>query len=350
MSEVDSMTAEILEASAAGFASAAGALLRQRADRTPARDWTAGEARAHLLQRVLELAAAVRNKEPELFLSRINWIRRALAARGTDEQLLRSELECLQATFVRELPELQRVEVEPLMQLALDSLSRGLVPEERVLDPGSAHGRLALEYLGACLEGKAELARKLVLDSLDGDLTPEDAYTRVLLPAEREIGQLWHVGDVTIGEEHLVTETTRELMSLIAYLHAPPPDPGKKVLLASVAGDPHDIGLRAAAGLFRLAGWHAVFLGANVPDEEVARSARLFGVELIVLTATLTTQLNALGAAIRRIRQELPRCRILVGGSALRDGHEVWRRLGADAFGADLESVVATADQLIGTG
>ena len=68
---------------------------------------------------------------------------------------------------------------------------------------------------------------------------------------------------------------------------------------------------------------------------------------LIVLTATLSTQLNALGSAIRKIRQEAPQCRVLVGGPAFGETPEIWRRLGADAFGADLESVVATADGLI---
>jgi methanogenic corrinoid protein MtbC1 len=347
MSEVNVMAAEVLEASAAGFASAASAMLRQRPDTSPAREWSASEVRTHLLQRVLELAAAIRNDEPGLFLGRINWIRRALAARGADEELLRPALECLRDTFARELPESLRPAVEPVLRLAIDSLGRELGPEERALDPGSRHGRLALEYLSACLEARTDFARKLILDALDRDLSPVDAYTRVLLPAEREIGQLWHVGDVTVGEEHLVTETTRELMTLIAFRHAPPADPGKKVLLASVSGNAHDIGLRAAADLFRLAGWHAIYLGANVPGEEVVRTARLFGVRLIVLTATLSTQLNALDAAIRGIRQETPHCRILVGGPAFSDSPEMWRRLGADAFGAELESVVATAEQLI---
>jgi MerR family transcriptional regulator, light-induced transcriptional regulator len=350
MSDVNTMTAEILETSAAGFASAASAMLEARAGEPGGRVWTASEAKSHLTQRVLELAAAVRVNDPGLFLKRVSWLRRALAARGADEGLLRSALESLKAAVENELPETLRPAVEPSLELALESLDGELEPETHALDPASAEGRLALEYLTACLEAQTDAAKRLVLDAVEKGLPPQHAYTRILLPAEREVGQLWHVGEVSVAEEHLVTETTRELMVLIAALHAPAADPAKRVLLASVAGNAHTIGLRAAADLFRLAGWQTLYLGANVPNDEIALAVDRFGVGLAVLTATLTTQLNELGAVIARIRQEAKGCGILVGGLALRDSPQLWLQLGADACAEDLEQAVAAGERLIAAG
>lgn len=349
MSDVNTMAAEILESSAPGFASSASAILQARSDPGAGQGWTASEARSHLLQRVLELAAAVRINEPALFLRRVSWLRRALIARGADDGMLRSALESLQAAFEQDLPETLRSAVEPSMRLALESLAAELEPEEQALDPALPEGRLALDYLIACLDTRTDAARQLILDAIDRGLSPQHAYTRVLLPAEREIGQRWHVGEISVAEEHLVTETTRELMTLIAARYAPDPDPAKRVLFASVSGNAHDIGLRAAGDLFRLGGWHTIFLGANLPGEEIVRAVAHFDAGLAVLTATLTTQLHELAAVVERIGQEARGCRTLVGGLALRESPDLWRQLGADAFAADLESAVTTGERLLST-
>jgi len=348
MTNPNSMTAEMLETSAAGYASAANVLLQQAPHQGSYSGGASSEWKAHLTQRILELATAVRVNEPSLFARRISWLRRAMKARGADESELRSALESLRTALDQELPEGLKSSVEQPIRLALAALDAEIEPEAQSLDASTPHGRLGLEYLTACLEARIEAAITLILEALDGDLTPPDAYTKVLLPAQREIGQLWHVGDVSISEERLVSETTREVMTLIVNRFAPVPDDTRTVLAASVAGNAHDIGLRAAADLFKLAGWHAIFLGADMPTAEIAKAARSYNAGLIALSATLTTQISTLAAAIERIRQVASGAKILVGGLALEGSAELWKQLGADAYAPDVGSAVAVGSQLLG--
>ena len=294
MTDANPLAAEMLEMSAAGYASAANALLQQSPRRGTYSGGSASEWKAHLTQRILELAAAVRVNEPTLFARRISWLRRAIKARGADESELRSALESLRTALDQELPEALKSSVERPIQLALDALDAEIEPEVHALDAATPHGKLSLEYLTACLEARTEAAIKLVLNALDTEMTPQEVYTKVLLPAQREIGELWHMGDVGIAEERLVSGTTRELMTLIGNRFAPVADDSQTLLAASVAGDAHDIGLRAAADLFKLAGWHTIFLGADVPTADIAEAARTHDAKLVLLSATLTTQINAL--------------------------------------------------------
>jgi methanogenic corrinoid protein MtbC1 len=170
----------------------------------------------------------------------------------------------------------------------------------------------------------------------------------VLLPAQKEVGQLWHTGDFSVTEERLVSETTRRLMSLIASRSRPPTVTGPTLLAASVAGNAHDIGLRVATDLFTLAGWRCIYLGANVPTEEIGSAAKEYEADLAVLTATLTTQLGALAAAIDQIRRDSPTTRVLVGGIAFESSTTLWQKLGADGFAARLDDVVAVGSRLAG--
>jgi methanogenic corrinoid protein MtbC1 len=338
----------MLEASAAGYASAANAVLQRTPHGDALLSGSSMEWKAHLTQRILELAAAVRVNEPRMFARRVSWLRRAFRARGANEAELRSVLESLRTALDRELPEGLKATVERPIQLALEALDEDIEPETQSLDPSTQHGRLGLKYLTACLEARPEAAVKLIMEALDGGIAAQDAYTKVLLPAQREIGQLWHIGDVGVAEERLVSETTREVMTLIVSRCSPVADESRSVLAASVAGNAHDIGLRAAADLFKLAGWRSIFLGANIPTVEIGNAAKAYEPKLLVLSATLTTQLSTLGAAVEHVRQAAPGTKILVGGLALEGTAELWKQLGADAYSVDLDSVVAVGSQLIG--
>lgn len=312
--------------------------------------WGTSEWKAHLTQRILELAAAVRVNEPGLFARRISWLRRAVRAREAEEGELRTALLGIQAALQRELPENLKSAVEEPIRLALAALDAEIEPEPTALDGSTPQGRLGLKFLTACLEAQSESAIRLIIDAVEAGMSVEDIYADVLLPAQREIGQLWHVGDVTISEERLVSETTRSVMTLLVHRYAPAADADKTVLAASVAGNAHDIGLRALSDLLRLRGWRSIFLGANVPSQEIAYAAQAFGARLTLLNATLTTQISTMASVIDRIRQVANKTRILVGGIAFEDAPELWRQLGADAYAKDIRSAVAMAAELIESG
>jgi methanogenic corrinoid protein MtbC1 len=139
-------------------------------------------------------------------------------------------------------------------------------------------------------------------------------------------------------------------MALIVAKHAPPGPLGHSLIAASVAGNAHDLGLRAVADLFRLAGWRCLYLGANVPAEEIGRAAETFDVDLVVLNATLVTQLKQLGEAIETIRRLAPGRKILVGGLAFDGLPHLPLQLGADAYSPTIVAAVTTGTSLLASG
>lgn len=350
MTDSNSLAAELLEASAAGFASAASTALQATPDLGAGFSLASLEWKAHLKQRLLELATAVRLNRPDLFARRIQWLRKAVAARGGDEREMRAALESLRLALDQELPEQLKSAVTPPIELALSAFESDIETESHSLDAATPSGKLGLRYLEACLEARTDDAVRLILNALDDGLTPQAMHTEVLLPTQREIGQLWHLGEVSVSEERLVSETTREVMTLIVNRLAPIADSNRVVIAASVAGNAHDIGLRAVANLFRLAGWRVIFLGADMPIAEIAPAAQYFDARLVVLSATLTTQIGALAESIGLIKQVESAPPVLVGGLALEDSNDLWRELGADAYAPDAASAVAIGTKLIARG
>jgi methanogenic corrinoid protein MtbC1 len=212
--------------------------------------------------------------------------------------------------------------------------------QEAALDPGNTEDRHALAYLETILAGNPRGAVEQVLGAVDGGMSVKDAYLKVLLPAQREVGRMWHAGELNIAEEHVTTATTQQAMTLLcARSPRPSSREERTVVLACVAGNVHDIAIRATSDFFDMAGWRAISLGPDVPHEDIARSVQDFNADVVVLAATLDNHLRALRRAIETIRAlEDGGAKIIVGGQVFERVPDLWRRIGADGCSPSIEA------------
>lgn len=350
-SEGNAYAAQLLEQGASGLAGfAASALLEAEPDF----EKRYGEAahtfwKNHLRQRILELAAAVATGETTLFVSRIAWAREAFLAREQSDGDLGRSLKALATVLEEQLPEAaQKLPLQILEEghRALTTPQRE--SEDSLLDPSDPRERQALLYLQTILEGHPHRAIDEAVDLVREGTSPLDVYLDVLLPAQREIGRLWHLGQTNVAEEHLVTSTTQRALAVLVHA-APAVEPnGNTVVAAAVAGDDHDIGLRAVSDAFELSGWRTLFLGRNMPAPDLVLALDFFAADLLLLTATLSTQLHRVRETIEAIREHSgDRVKILVGGTTFDESPDLWKKVGADAQARDIRQALEVGSRLV---
>lgn len=302
----------------------------------------------HFRQRVLELSAAVAAGEPTLFTARVLWSRQAMKARYQEPVALGDTLHSLRSVISTELPDESVSEAIACIDAALGQCSADM-PETIIslLDPGIPTQRLALLYLQSALEGNVIEAMETVFDAIDDGLDPRAAITKVLLYAQLEVGHLWHLDQVTIAEEHLVSTTTQRTMAVIADRTPRAPDRGKTAVAAAVTSNPHDIGIRAIAYLLEMDGWRTIFLGSDVPRNDLPAAIHFFDADIALLSMALSSQLSKLQESIAAIRESCDDdIGIMVGGNAFRDAPDIWERIGADGFAASAEDALKLAVEL----
>ncbi len=89
---------------------------------------------------------------------------------------------------------------------------------------------------------------------------------RVITPAMRWVGELWQRGEVTVGDEHLATAISQDVLGrLFPRGLTSPPRSRERIVLAAVQGEHHTLGLRMAADVLEGAGFDVLYLGADVP-------------------------------------------------------------------------------------
>ncbi len=343
---------EILQRGASGYADFAASLMLERdpelRDRHGADVLSAW--RSHLTQRVLELAAAVLVGEPRIFTSRISWTRKAFTARGQRESDLQDSVKALREVLVERLPKAALDPSVAYLDAALILLDEApLLPEPSALDPKRPTDRIALVYLSKILEGNAADAIEMVVAEAMGAIGPRAIYVDVLLPAQREVGRLWHAGEVTVAEEHMVTAATQRAMAVVASRAAKRPTNGRTVVVAAMSGNVHDVALRALADLFQLDGWRVIFIGSDVPLLDLPKILAFYETDLLMLGATISTQLPRVKQAIEAIRERFDtRVRVLVGGAAFDEAPDLWEKVGSDGYAGTIDHALEVGARLVG--
>lgn len=102
-------------------------------------------------------------------------------------------------------------------------------------------------------------------------LPPDRRVEEVLLPALRDVGDLWEASECGIAQEHFATAFVREKLAGIIEDLDTGAARGPEAVCAGPPGEMHECGLMAAAIHLATRGWRVVYLGLNVPLDEVRR-------------------------------------------------------------------------------
>jgi methanogenic corrinoid protein MtbC1 len=93
----------------------------------------------------------------------------------------------------------------------------------------------------------------------------------VAAPLVHRVGASWAEGELSIAAEHLLTGTLRNLLGGLMQRRA---EAGRPVVLATPAGERHEIGLLLVALLALDAGVNVVHLGVDLPAGEIVAAAK----------------------------------------------------------------------------
>lgn len=136
-------------------------------------------------------------------------------------------------------------------------------------------------------------------------------------PLIGNVGQAWESGRIAVFEEHLFTELTkRALRQAVAGIAAGSTPP--RVLLTTVPGEPHELGLLMVEALFALEGAQCVPLGVQMPLTEIANAATAHRADIVALSFSVAFPYRRIPALLDQLRTMLPESTSLwAGGSGV---------------------------------
>jgi methanogenic corrinoid protein MtbC1 len=230
-------------------------------------------------------------------------------------------------------------------QYTADELAR-LRTIKRLMDTGLRPGKLirhSLDELNAMAEKRIRPRREVPALPLESDVLPllkghdvtalhatlaslmlrhgiQRFVTETVAPLNRAVGEAWMRGELQVFEEHLYSEQLQ--LALRSAINALPRTQGPpRVLLGTVPGEQHGIGLLMVEALLASEGACCISLGTQVPFDDIRKAALAHKIHVVAVSFSMAFPLRQVSDAIAALRRALP------SGLALWVGGEVTRRL-----------------------
>lgn len=162
-----------------------------------------------------------------------------------------------------------------------------------------------------------------------------------IAPALDEVGLKYETGEIFLPQLLTSAETVQSIFKIIKEHNNSNEtiDRSKRIILATVQGDVHDIGKSIVKMLLDNYGFDVVDLGKDVLIADVVKAAKEENIKLIGLSALMTTTVANMQKTISAIRKEIPDAKIMVGGAVLTE--EYSKEIDSDFYGKDALAAVA---------
>lgn len=140
----------------------------------------------------------------------------------------------------------------------------------------------------------------------------------VVGPLNAAVGDAWIRGQMEIWQEHLYTETMQVVLrAAVAGIPEPAGTDATRVLLTTLPGEQHGLGLLMAEAMLALEGCRCISLGTQTPVWDVVLAAAACKSDIVALSFTGCMNPNQIVDGLTELRSKLPPpVRIWSGGSA----------------------------------
>jgi len=189
----------------------------------------------------------------------------------------------------------------------------------------------------------------IVEDALKSGLEPLDLIQGALTPAIQEVGDKFGKGEIPLPFLMLAAETMQIGLDLaISKIPKGQYKPKATMVIGSVTGDIHDLGINIMSAVFEAAGIHMINLGRDVPTQKFIDTAEENEADIIGTSALLSGTMFQQKIVLGQIKKQGLRDKYIymIGGGAMPSG--AWcEEIGADGWSTDVMDALQKAKELL---
>ncbi len=188
----------------------------------------------------------------------------------------------------------------------------------------------------------------MVTKSLEEGNAPSYILDNLLIPGINEVGVLF---DKQIYFLPQLISSAEAMKLAIDYLEPMLKKDGNEkkmgtVVIATVAGDVHDIGKNLVVLMLKNYGFQVIDLGKDVPSVKIIETAKESNADIIALSALMTTTMLEMKQVIRLKNEAGLRARVIIGGAVITQSYA--DEIGADGYAKDAGDTVTLVKRLLG--
>ena len=196
------------------------------------------------------------------------------------------------------------------------------------------------------IKGDQATAVNMTKDALAEGLAAKSILDEGLIAGMDIVGARFKKNEVYIPEVLISARAMKMAMEVLEpELVKAGVEPLGKLAIGTVQGDLHDIGKNLVAMMLKGAGFEVIDLGVDVKPEKFLEKVKESGVNLIGLSALLTTTMPGMEKTIKVLKDEGLNVKVMIGGAPVTQ--EYADKIGANGYAPDAASAVDIAKSLV---
>ena len=198
------------------------------------------------------------------------------------------------------------------------------------------------------MKGNRKQIKEHTKSMIEGGKDASYILNDILLPAINEVGELFDKGKYFLPQLIASAEAMKLSVEYLEPLLATGAQTEEMpvIVIATVAGDIHDIGKNLVALMLKNYGFKIIDLGKDVPKETIIEVAVKNNAQIIAMSALMTTTMQEMKRVVDYAKEKQIKAKIMIGGAVITEDYA--REIGADGYSKDAAEAVRVAKQLLG--
>jgi DNA-binding transcriptional MerR regulator/methylmalonyl-CoA mutase cobalamin-binding subunit len=150
-----------------------------------------------------------------------------------------------------------------------------------------------------------------------------------LIPLVYKVGDLWHDGTIRVANEHLASAVIRSFLTNLIEQHIAGEN-APIIISATPRGQDHELGALIAGVVAASSGWKVIYLGPNLPVEEIAAVTDHINAKVVALSIVYPNDDPQLRRDLQNLKRMQPDNVVIIAGGRAADGYlDVLNDIGA---------------------
>jgi DNA-binding transcriptional MerR regulator len=169
---------------------------------------------------------------------------------------------------------------DPLQVLITPGVSDAAYP---VAGQGDVLADLRAQWVAACQDFDEQRAEQVIAQA-SAQFPPETVCLEILREGLAEIGSGWYAGELSVQQEHFSSELAMRRLEAMVAANPPPSRPGR-IIVACPPEEDHTFSPLLITFLLKRRGWDVIYLGADVPADQMKDTLEFTHAYLVILSA-----------------------------------------------------------------
>ncbi len=202
--------------------------------------------------------------------------------------------------------------------------------------------------MNAVIDLDADTCIKSVKECLESGRPAIEIIDMGLSPGMQRVGELFEKGEYYLSELVMGGQVMSEVMeTLESQFETSSKGNKKKVILATVKDDIHDLGKNIVGMMLSASGFEIIDLGIDVKAEKIAEAVKTTGAKGLGLTMLLTTAIENAREVVTTLEKDglRDKVKIAIGGACTSE--KLAQSIGVDAYGANAVQAVRIFERFL---